>query len=399
MSKEIQGFVADKADFLKLFARVHDVVDKKHTRPILTHFRLCARDSKLGISATDLFLGIKSKIATESPAKFDILLPAKETTDRMKNLPDGLVKLTIREQNKVLIESVKQKRKFNVDGLSPANFPVLSGYPEECESFDIPVRVISDLIERTIFSCSQDLARPHMNGALFELENHNRFRMVTTDGFRLTKCELTVPTQQDLPNVSGRRRKRIKNFSLLLPLKGLHVLNKLCSDLEDDQVISFVHDKNDVYFEYFESNGADHRLSIRLPDAEFVVWQSVVQGWQTDKCFNVRIQAKPLIASLQALLVDVNEKTGQVVLTFSNKKLEISTGTASDELELFGYDSKDSQTIGFNARYLLDALIAASRTTDLVQLDITNNESPIWLSAVDKTVHFLAIIMPIRIPS
>lgn len=385
--------VATKAEFLKLFSCVQDVVDRKHINPILTNFMFAVRNDKMRVAATDSFLSIRSMVKIAIPGdEFGILLPAKETLDRFKNMPDGEIRMTLQSDGStVLIESLVARRKFKISCCPATEFPELPAYDREsAEKFSIPTKRIAELVDKTIFSCSQDVSRPHMNGALFELENHIKFRMVTTDGHRLTKCEVVVPQQTELP--SAGRRRRIKNFSLLLPFKGVQTLSKLCDIADGD--IDFVHEGNNVFFEYTK-DGNKFMLSVRLAEAQFVAWQNIMP---TTSKYTLVVPVANFMTALRALLVDVSDVSGMVKITFTKRSLVIRTDTdrATDEIEL--EDGPDKPiTIGFNIRYLLDVLSAVGKSEKSIHMIFTDENNPVLLEWSDKTTTFIGLVMPMRI--
>ena len=82
---------------------------------------------------------------------------------------------------------------------------------------------------------------------------------------------------------------------------------------------------------------------------------------------------------------------------FSNQELLLRTnttiGAAEDRCTLAG-DGKELE-IGFNVRYLIDALRAVP--AEEVCLELTNSLSPIVLTPVDEKQDFAYMVLPVRI--
>ena len=111
------------------------------------------------------------------------------------------------------------------------------------------------LISATHFSISTDETRLHLNSALFEWENDS-LRMVTTDGHRLSKMEARV---------TGKSA----TASMLIPLKGILELKRLCEevstdDKSDNAELSMVHSGPNAFFDL-----GGFRFSVKLTDAQF----------------------------------------------------------------------------------------------------------------------------------
>jgi DNA polymerase-3 subunit beta len=92
-------------------------------------------------------------------------------------------------------------------GIPGEEFPALPQPDPGAATLSLPVDTLTQLIGCTYFSISTDETRLHLNSALFEWDG-DRVRMVTTDGHRLSKAELTVPGQTTSAN-------------MLIPLKGV----------------------------------------------------------------------------------------------------------------------------------------------------------------------------------
>ena len=74
-------------------------------------------------------------------------------------------------------------------------------------------------------------------------------------------------------------------------------------------------------------------------------------------------------------------------------KTNTTIGAAEDRCSLAG-DGKDLE-IGFNVRYLADALRAVP--SDEVVLELTNGLSPIVLTPADEKQDFAYMVLPVRI--
>ena len=94
----------------------------------------------------------------------------------------------------------------------------------------------------------------------------------------------------------------------------------------------------------------------------------------------------------------VSEKyKSPVRCVFSNQVVTLRTnttiGAAEDRCSLAG-DGKELE-IGFNVRYLMDALRAIP--DEEVVLELTNGLSPIVLTPVDEKFDFAYMVLPVRI--
>src|SRR5262249_46160248 len=111
-------------------------------------------------------------------------------------------------------------RRYTLRGMPGDDFPPLPQPAEGSPTLALEVDVLAELIEKTHFSISTDETRAHLNSALFEWEG-DVVRMVTTDGHRLARADVTV---------SGRQA----SATMLIPLKAIQELRRLCDEMRAD---------------------------------------------------------------------------------------------------------------------------------------------------------------------
>ena len=135
-------------------------------------------------------------------------------------------------------------------------------------------------------------------------------------------------------------------------------------------------------------------LVMRLIEGEFPSYQQVVP-----KAVNVSItiSTDEFIKALRRVILLSSERSRAVKLELSDGKLLISSnnpdlGDASEELDI-DY-AGDMLTLGFNARYLLDAL-GALKTKEVI-FGFQDELSPAQLVPTDDE-DCLSVVMPMRV--
>jgi DNA polymerase-3 subunit beta len=372
-----------KKDLLRLFGRTQGVADKKSTMPILSNVLVSAeKDGTLRASATDLFMAVTTTAAAEVKSTGVVAVPAKELIERVKAMPEGPVQISATEGATVLIKAVGGKREFRLRGMPGEDFPALPKPDANATEISIAAGSLADLIARTYFSISADETRPHLNSALFEWDGET-IRMVTTDGHRLSKYEVAAEGGQKA------------SFSLLVPLKGILELRRVCDELKGEKgssegsPLKLLRGGPNVFFAT-----ADSTLAIKLVDAQFPPYQQVIPQ-RVEQTVNVgRAQ---LIDVLRAMSVAASERTGSVKIGVSKGVMRVTSenpdsGDALDEIPI-DYAGND-MTIGFNVRYLIDAL--TSLEEDEVKLGLSGELDPVMIEPASAR-KYLAIVMPMRI--
>ena len=107
-----------------------------------------------------------------------------------------------------------------------------------------------------------------------------------------------------------------------------------------------------------------------------------------------------LASSIERVGLIVSEKyKSPVRCIFGNQQVLLRTnttiGAAEDQCSLAG-DGKELE-IGFNVRYLADALRAIP--SEEVILELTNGLSPIVMTPADEKLDFSYMVLPVRIKS
>src|SRR5215813_121483 len=206
-----------KKDLLRVVARCQGVADKKSTMPVLGNVLLDVNGpGSIRLAATDLNLAVTGQIPAEVQKGGSIAVGARDLFERVKMMPEGLLTIATNEGSGATIRAATSARRYTLHGIPGDEFPSIPEPDGNATAHALGVDVLSALITRTHFSISTDDTRLHLNSALFEWDG-NRVRMVTTDGHRLSKMEMTVMGKQ-------------ASASMLIPLKGIQELRRLCDE-------------------------------------------------------------------------------------------------------------------------------------------------------------------------
>ncbi|HEY8431070.1 MAG TPA: DNA polymerase III subunit beta [Sandaracinaceae bacterium] len=371
-----------KKSFLRGLARTHGVADRKSSMPILSNILLITDStSTLRLAATDLYLGVTATAEAQVTAGGSVAVSARTLFDIVKNLPDGDVKWTVGPNHAAEIRCGKVK--YRIPGMPGDDFPPLPS-PGRAEFVELAADTVGDLIAKTHFSMSTDDTRPHLAGALFEGDG-KVVRMVTTDGHRLSKAE---------HRIDGA----MLNFSMLVPNKGVSELRRLVDDIKAEQKkgegdvpkVGVATTGGNAFF-----RGNDVLLSVKLADEQFPPYAKVIPQQQKRRIIVAR---QSLADSLRRISLVSSDKSGGVRLQIEPGLLRIVSenpdiGEGSEELDV-DY-AGDPLSIGFNARYLLDALGALAE--DEISLELSGELDPGVIKPVGDTSNFIGVVMPMRI--
>lgn len=371
------NFSVDRDQLIGMLTRVQGVAERRHTMPVLSHALLSVGKSEATLVASDLEIVVRCVQPVEAKETGSVAVPARKFFDIAKVLPKGAVSISSREGNSVDISAGRGH--FRLAGLPSQEFPEM---PEKPKSAPVSVdsEVFSKLVDRVGPFASQDETRYHMAGILMERQESEGkafLRMVATDGHRLAMADGEVPKVEGL---LGERQA-------LVPKKGMMEIRKLAEGGPGAVNLS-MSDK------FLYAGKGDTELWVRLLDAEFPPYRQVMPK---DNQVTAKVSRDEFAEALRRVLVMAPDKVHSVKLSFSGKQLEVSASGPEhgDATDLLGVEYGGQPVkIGFNGRYLLDALAGIQDAG--ARIEMKDDVSQVIIRPEeDKT--FLAIIMPMRI--
>ena len=326
----------------------------------------------LYLSGYNLETGITVTVPADIPETGECIMPARLFFDIIRKLPDDEVTVTVDQNFKVSIRGGISS--FTITAMTAEDYPELPDVEFE-NAIKIPQRELRDLIGGTIFSVSENQARPIHTGCLIEVEPES-ITMVAVDGYRLA-------LRRYFPEESTER-----TVKFVAPAAALKEVEKILGDTDDPA--SFTLGRKHILF---EMGGVT--LVCRVLEGDFLDWRRVVP---TNNPILLTANRSQLTASIDRVGLIISEKIKSPVrCRFGENSADFRTittiGEAHDVCPMAG-DGQELE-IGFNCRYLLDALKAVP--TDEVTLELSNGLSPIVLTPCDGSRKFAYMVLPVRL--
>ncbi len=361
-----------KEEFIKGLYLAQSIADRKSTMPVLAN-ALIRSEGKDAIicAATDLRISVVAEMKAEVLEEGGLSIGAKHLFEIIKNLGGKDVLFKRLENNWAKIKSGKAQ--YKVVGMSDKDFPKLPD-PNEVEFKEIDAATLLDMINKTIFSVSNDETRRHLSGIFLEWEGET-IRMVSTDGHRLSKVECEVGEGM------------VIDGGIIIPRKGVMEMRRLLEGIENTIDIG-INDGN------LFLKAKDLCLTIKLVDAQFPPYDQVIPKENEKK---VKVDRILLLESLKRMSIMSTDKNGGIRFDLSSNTLRITSdnpdlGEAEEDLDV-EYEG-DSLTIGFNARYFIDILNEMSGEKVVLEF---NGELDPGMARNDQGIDFLGVVMPMRI--
>ena len=352
----------------------------KSSIPAMEGLLVEAREREIRVTGYDLKTGIRSVFPAEVREEGSIVLSARLFGEIVRRMPDDVVVLSTERFTVNLRCGMSE---FNIQGIDAAEFPELP-VVEYMNTFRIRQSALRDMIERTSFAISTSDARPIHTGALFEMEREGdkgRLTMAAVDGYRLAL------RRENVSQVTGAEK-----FSFVVPGSALKEVQRMASDTE--QEMDVVQGERHVMFK-----AGDVTLIARRLEGEFLNYRKAIPE---SASIQVNVDTRRLTDSIErcSLLISEQQKS-PLRCTFGQGVVKIKTstplGNAYDECPVAG-DGKELE-IGFNNRYMLDALKAVP--TASITLSLNTAVSPCVITAGPEGDQpkdaFTYMILPVRL--
>jgi len=359
----------DKQELSAAIGSVSLAVSPKSSMQSLEGILLKARSGRLYLTGYDLELGISTSVEARVMEEGEVVLSARLFSDIVRRLPGDVVTLACND--KMLTEIKCGTAEYTLLGISAGEFPELPALTETV-AVSLPQNTLASMIQQTLFAVATTDSKPVHTGSLFELED-NLVTIVSVDGYRLA-------LRRERANVG-------RTMSFIVPGKTLGDLLKLLGDCDDPVGIQV--SKKHIVFEI----GACMVVS-RLLEGDFLNYKSSIpQGGSTSVVINTR-EFTDSIERTSLLISDRLRSPLRVQFGADQIQISCSTtiGKASDQV---GCKTQGPAVeMGFNNRYLLDALKAAG--CDQVKLEISGALSPMVVVPCEGD-SFLFLVLPVRL--
>jgi len=331
-----------------------------------------AEEENVKISGYDLKTGIVTNVQAEVETTGGIVLNARLFGDIIRKMPGQYVTVDV---NSGLVAAISSEMSdFEILGSPASDYPELPTVDSQ-DSIEISETLLKKMISQTNFAVSDNESRPIHTGALFETTG-GELTIVAVDGYRLALRREPLSSEN------------IQEFSFVVPGTALNEVERIATD--GNGVISITLGSKHIVF----SIGNTMLISRRL-EGEFLNYKNSVP--QSSK-YKFKIVKEEIIAAVERVALIISDKIKSpvkcifedgIVKLFSASAL----GKASDECGMKG--DGDSLEIGFNDKYLLEALKAAP-AEDII-MELSSGVTPCVISPTGDNNNFLYMILPVRL--
>lgn len=349
---------------------VQRAVSSKSTIPSLEGILIRAEQDKIFLSGYDLEVGISTQIDATVAEEGSIILNARLLCDILRKLPHGL--LSFQTDERFVATLVSGEAEFSILGLASAEYPELpsvsGGSPLQMDA-----ELLKNMVRQTLFCVANAEINPVHSGIKFEI-GFQQIRLIGVDGYRLAMRTETLNYEEE-------------SLSFVVPGKTLSEVLRI--NATDGEMVTLHIGQRHIIFEI-----AGYSIISRLLEGEFLDYRAAIPQGSTAV---VKLKSRELTETVERTSLIITDRLKSPLrCIFNGDIVRISCttalGRAQDKVpaEMEG----ERVEIGFNHRYLLDALHATE--TDLIRIELNGSLSPMKILPPEGE-SFLFMILPVRL--
>ena len=369
----------DRDVLLKAISRVQAILEKRSHMPILSTVLLTTKGDELEISATDLEISFQNSYPAEILTPGSMTISGKRLLDITRETSSKKIYICEKENNWVYISD--DNAHYNLSCLPADEFPALTE-PEDTVMIEIDGKILTEMINKTIYSITMEEAGFKLSGVFMERINkggEDFLRMVATDGHRLSLIDKKVPDVQKIEMEHG----------VMIPKKGLLELSKLS---QENGAILFGLKQNNLV-----AKQEKVLIIIRLLDTKFPDYKNVMAIGEEDAQNTITVSRRGLLEAMRRMMIIRGDQYQGVRMNIGRDYLEVVSvnpdlGNAEEKIEI-KYEGEPME-MGFNPKYFIDAL--QPMDSEILQLTIKDQTSPCLITG-ERDGGFLGLIMPMRV--
>lgn len=367
-------FTCEQQTLAKALNTVSKAVTSRTTIPILKGIMLEAKENgKLVLSASDLYISVEKVIEANVSEPGSIVVTAELFSDIIRKLPNGEIIITEKENFSLNIKTYSTD--FTIVGFSTDEFPKITEIKEDQQKICFDKKTFYNMVNKTAFAASIDESKGVITGVLIEVEK-DFLNMIALDGFRMA--------------ISKEKMKCEESKKIIISAKIINEMNKIISESEKES--------GDMYM-FVGSNKAimiieDTKAVLRLMEGEFIKYEDILPK---EYEISVILERKRFLEGIErASLMAMKGKNNLIVLSVKNDLMTIKSKSEEGDVkeEIIIEKTGEDIEIGFNSKYLIDALKAADG--EKIIMNFNSSTSPCLITPAEGT-RYEYLVLPVRI--
>ncbi len=230
-------FSCETSNLTKAIQTVLSSISSKPSTPVFGGIHIIAENNKIELQGMDINLSISTTIDAQIEEDGEILITTHHFSELVKKMNGETIKIN-KEISENTVRLHSGKADFKILLMNVMDYPKFPQFNPE-RTVTIEDEKIKDLIKKTSFACSTDVARPLFTGVLCEIED-GVITFVGTNTHRLAIRKLSKTDSENMNIIiPGLVLKEInKNLSGKLPQEvKISLLNNQIMVVIDETII------------------------------------------------------------------------------------------------------------------------------------------------------------------
>ena len=378
-------FTVHKSDFMRVLTPAMGTVSNKNTITAIEGVLIETLDNgKIRISTYDMNKGFRATVDNvdiERTGRF--IINAQRLYQTVRVLPDDEITLDVND--KLNCEISCGKASFSMFAHKGEDFPNLPELTTDY-GFSVSAEVLKKMISKVAHSIADQDKRPMLCGAFFKITGEG-MEVVSCDSYRLSKCNMKC----DIKSISETGDT---DLSFIIPGHALGELSKILADGDDENVNFYISRKHAIV-------SKDNVVFFtRTIDSEYIDYNRMIPR---DNAIVVNIDRERLLSGFERANIIAEEKIqgsgkSYVKISVKDQYLGLTSssvyGCVNDEMDCV-HEGEDIE-IGFNCRYLIDAVKVAEGENVYIKFKNPNQAITIESVEVDDKFSYFYVIVPVR---
>lgn len=363
-----------RASLLTALGTAVNVVERRHTLPILGHVLVQIVDGVCTLRTTDLELQIETQCSVMEGSGSGITIPARKFHDICRSFSDDADISVKVDGERAVIQAGRSR--FVLGTLPAGDFPAME-LGDVMLAAEVDGTVLRTLLDKTAFAMAQQDVRYYLNGVSVEFTDREIIA-VATDGHRLAKCS---------GSATSTRTDGVGVVQVILPAKSVTELRRLLGSHVGTLQVQL--GERAARFSVGSTILTTKLVEGRYPEYERVIPRNLERYAVVPReLLRSALQRTAILSSEKYKGVRVTFEAGNIALAVQNQEKEEAEDALAIEY------AGESTVIGFNLGYILDVLGAVDQG-DVEVFFRDGESSSIWRGKSCEAEVF--VIMPMRL--
>ncbi len=364
-------FICNTKELSAACNNVIRAVSTKVTIPTIEGILIECGSDTLSLTGYDFEFGINTIMSVDVVEPGAIVINAKVLCDIIRKLNNEEVSI---ETNGNSVSIVSGAAQYNITGIDADDYPELPSV-NNGQKIELDQSLMNSMVSQTVFAVADnESSKPVYTGLKFVIEN-GTITMIGVDGYRLA-------IRKEQINYDG------EPLEFVVPKKTIKEITKLFNT-EEEKTINMLISKRHIVFEI-----DNYSIISRLLDGEFIDYNAAIPSVSKT---TVLINTSDAIDCIERTLpVIENNQKNPIRCLFDGDQMRVSTVSSLGRVVDYAHANTcgDRVEIGFNSKFMLDALHASD--TDEVKIELGGPVSPAVIKPTNAD-NFIFLVLPMRL--